>query len=397
MDVILYLEPFKYIVLFMPILCYFLYKKITHPVCIFVGVLSLQYVIYQWFQHEKYSLLTKNTELSIFLGLWGFVLGFAFVSFVILSCRRDLKFKLVIESNLLASKKLDRWFVFSIFLMVLVSAGHLLVGYKNGIDGTYSSFIVNVRMQYIGKPDSFFLLPHVAIFLQSWFVYLIIHRYRVKQVTICFVALSVICALSKLERSAIITALLTLIVIKDHASSKGVRFSSIAFVVLFILSVFFFVAWQFDQSRSLSDISFVFLDYFAKNLDTFNKYISPLPVTYDWGLVLGKYAVLFGLSEPDAIVDIDVDGSFNTYSYLKNLYLFGGSFFVFVFNVLMGAAFSIFYELRYKFDGLVLGFISFFSFSLFVSFFAYSFAWTNWLYYAISFSLIRYFTRSIIS
>lgn len=387
------IDALKYLVMLSPIVYYILYRKLTHPICIFIGILSLQYIVYQFFQPGHYSLLTQSTEYSIFGGMWAFVLGFSFISVLGFIVRKRLQIKLVYRPRGIDFSRIEQLYSLSVYMSIVVIIGHFWVGYKNGVSGTYSSFLVNVRMQYLIEPSSFSLLPHVAIFLQSWFSCLIIHGYKVNKSAFVFLLLSILCALSKLERSAIITCLLALVVLKDHGSVRGVPLRNISLGVGFVVGIFFFVAWQFDPNRTISDVLFVFLDYFSKNLDTFNKYISPLAPTYDWGLVLGKYAGLLGLDINEDLIDIDVDGSFNTYSYLKNLYLFGGTSFVFVFNVIIGVIFSVFYEFRYKMNGVVLGFLSFFSFSLFVSFFAYSFAWTNWAYYFISFAILYSFSK----
>ncbi|MGI2065103.1 O-antigen polymerase [Shewanella sp. MF08487] len=373
----IFLFPFAY---------YFLYKKLTHPIVLFIGVLSFQYLVYVFFQDTYYSELSDYSRLEIFLGLWAFLFGFITVSLLCFLFRRHYKVKVVPNFDYRSKPCFDILDGKVRFFTVFVIFAHLYIGVNNGLNGVYDSFLINVRMEHIANPGKFYFFPHMAIFLQSWFVYSIIHKHKVVSSITYLVLLTFLCALSKLERSAIICFIITLLILKDQLTYDGVPIKVVFYSFSIVFSIFIFVSAQFYTSSSIFDLLFVFLDYFAKNLDTFNRYVIDLTPTYDLSLILGPFAKFFtdnvGLSE------VAVDGSFNTYSYLKNLHLFGGVEFVVLFNTLLGFLFSIIYEARYKLNGCLLGFFSFFSCSLFLSFFAYTFSWSNWIYYAISFFVI---------
>lgn len=380
-----------HIVIFSPFLVYAIYKKLTHPIILFIGVLSFQYIIYQFFQDRYNNYLLINTIDEIFLGLWAFLFGYIFISIVSILVRQHYKIKLspnfyYVESAFFLKNKNKIK-----LLTAIVIIGHIIIGFNNGINGVYDSFLVNVRMVHVENPGSFFVFPHIAIFLQSWFVYCIIHGHEPRSAFIYLILVTFFCALAKLERSSIISIIITLLVLKDQLSYKGVSIKAIVISLVTIISIFVFVASQFYTSGSFLDLLFVFLDYFAKNLDTFNRFVVNMQPTYNLSLILGPFTRLF--ASHYEMPDINTDGSFNTYSYLMNLHLFGGVVFVIIFNALIGALFSFFYEVRYSFNGAFLGFFAFFSCSLFLSFFAYTFSWSNWLYYALSFLLIHLMMR----
>ncbi|MGL5353357.1 MAG: O-antigen polymerase [Clostridium sp.] len=381
-------------VLFAPFIFYFLYKKITHPVIIFIGVLSFQYLAYEFFQEEKYSILTDVTVSEIFYGLWAFLVGFSIVSILSFSIKSHLRIKLSPNFNSPNESLLFKINQKVKILSIVVVIAHLFVGFNHGVNGVYESFLINVRMEHVNSPQDFYMFPHLAIFCQSWFVYCFIHKYKKQESLLYLILVTLFCSISKLERTSIISLIVTILILKDHMYYNGLSIKAILISIVFVVGIFTFVASQFYVSSSFSELLFVMLDYFAKNIDTFNRFISTMPPTYNANLILGPFAKLFIFDEAAvAVIDIDTDGSFNTYSYLMNLHLFGGLGFVMVFNLLIGCFFSFIYELRYAFNGIVLGFFSFFSCSLFLSFFAYTFSWSNWMYYAICFFIIHLIVR----
>ncbi|HDT5864435.1 O-antigen polymerase [Aeromonas hydrophila] len=389
-----FLYAAAHMVLFVPFIFYFLFKKITHPVVIFIGILSFQYSIYAFFQEEKYSILTDVTVNEIFYGLWAFLVGFTVVTVLSFSIRSHLRFKLSPNFHSPNESLLFKINQRVKILSVIVIVAHLFIGFNHGVNGVYESFWINVRMEHVNSPQDFYLFPHLAIFCQSWFVYCFVHKYKKEESLICLILVTLFCSISKLERTSIISLVLTILVLKDHMHYNGLSLKALLISLFAVVGVFIFVAAQFYASSSFSDLLFVMLDYFAKNLDTFNKHVSSMPPTYNANLILGPFAKFFIFDEKTLVpIKVDTDDSFNTYSYLMNLHMFGGGEFVMVFNLLIGCFFSLVYELRYAFNGLVLGFFSFFSCALFLSFFAYTFSWSNWLYYAICFFIIHLIVR----
>lgn len=379
-----------------PFISIILHRKLFNPVVLFVGVLLIQYYFHFFLIGVEYNDLNEITKKSILYGLGSFSLGY-FVIYIFSMFIKNLKFKhafILRRDNKDTNEKL---YYLALILGLISCFFHLYTGINNGLHGSYSSFLVNVRMMYIQDPRGFFVFPHITILCQSIFLWLILINYKVKMSVFWILIITILCALSKFERSAILSVLLALLVMMDQKYFNGVKLRYISIVVGAFTAIFFLVAFQFDNKRTFFDLILILTNYFSKNIDMYSQVIMSVSPDYNPIHIFGVYARYLGFEPPQ--VNLDTDGSFNTYGYMINVFSFAGLYGLIIFNFILGVFFSLLYECRYLYNGKVLLFYSFFSFTLFFSFFAFSFFWTNWLYYFISIFIIipileKYFNKA---
>lgn len=380
------IQDLMLVIFLFPIGFYFFYRKFSNPPTIFIGVLSLQYLVYLVFSPEYYPPLSDAYEQVLLIALWAFFIGYvAVLPFEFLGAG-SYRVRLRYCPIDLYPKRLLRFYAWASLLSVIVFFGHAYVGVSNGLNGGYS-FWVNVRMTYLENKESFGLLPHIAIVLQVYFACCLLCRYKGTRSLLFFLLVTLAPVVFKLERTSLLTSLMALLVIFENSRRNGIQ--PLWLLISLILFIFFFllVAFQFAPDRPLLELAMVLVNYFSKNLMMLDRYVLTVSPTGDIAPLLGPYAKLFGMSSNN---NLFVDGAFNTYSFIKVPYLYGGGLFLGFFCFSLGVFSSSLYLLRYKFGGYVLIFYGFWSVSLLLSFFDYTYAWSNWLYYGVA-ALMFYF------
>lgn len=373
---------------FFPLLAFIIYKRLFNPITLYIGVLTVQFLLYSIFPLDEYSLLKDETVKVISLGMISFIIGYIFVFIPLLSLK-NMKIKVAISGDmfLIEKSKIERYYFIFTLIVILTISFHAVIGVYNGLSGPYGNFFVNVRMVYLNDLSSFGLWPHALILCQVYYMYCILFNVRLKKSVIIYILLSLTPLLFKLERTSLLCSMLALLIVVDIKLKNGISYFRFFLFIIFFIFAFGFVAYQFDPSRGVTGVFNVFIKYFSKNLDMFNKYIVNIDPIYDIRLLIGPYSKLFFLDKYE--FNLPTDGAYNTYSYLKNIYMYGGLLFVCVFNFFLGLLCSLIYSNLFKLNYTLLIFYSFFSFSLFMAFFDFTFYWTNWLYYAVSLILIN--------
>lgn len=362
-----------------------LHKRTFNPATIFLGMLGLQLAIYTAMAGTIYSQLSAQTLFAVSSSLLGFLVGYT----LFLSMGLPITLRWLGKRQLflpLHPRTGQRLFRFALVSSLVAAAWHTWSGMSNIADGATGDSLLDLRLVYLENLDSFGLAPHVAIFAQFLLLYLYLSGYRQRVAMTLMVIVTIYCAIWKMERSAIIMAgfsALTAIEMQQGA----LPFKKFALVLLAAVGIFGLVASLRDGWDSATDILFLMLDYFAKNLQNFETFVVGRSPIGGLDLLLGKYATTFGAATVDQ--SIGQDDYFNTYSYLRQVYMFGGAWFCPVFGFIVGAVSSIFYNFGVVRNHALATIYCFVAFALFLTFFDYAFSWTNWAYYVISAVLVQ--------
>lgn len=357
-----------------------LHRRTFNPATIFLGVLGIQFLAYGALVGTRYALPPDETLVAFGGGLFGFFAGYGLTLAFLWPVaspwiRRRQAF------GHLAPRQASRLLSIALVASLIAVFWHMLVGLDNLGQGGTGIAPLDLRTAYLANLGSFSLAPHVAIFAQFLLLFLYLHDHRPRLVMTLFLSTSVFCAMWKMERSAVMMAILAALVAYD-AKRGTIPFTKLLLASAAIMAAFVATAMLRDGWDSLDDILLVMLDYFAKNLENFSTYVVGLPHTWEAELLLGKYAQVFGA--PEAGINLGQDSFFNTYTYLKSVYLYGGAWFSAVFTYAIGTVFALFYVLAARRHSTMMTLYCFVSFVLFISFFEYAYSWTNWAYYAIA-------------
>jgi oligosaccharide repeat unit polymerase len=357
-----------------------LHKRTFNPATIFLGVLGLQLMIYALLVDKRYDPPSYTTVLTAGCGLLGFFVGYAIALVCVWpACSRSLGKQLVFYE--IRPPRAARILRIAIYASVLAMVWHTAVGLDNLSQGATGIAPLDLRTVYLSNPRSFGLAPHAAIFAQFLFVFLYLHGHRPRATMTLFIALTVFCAVWKMERSAVMMALVTALIAYEIKSGH-LPVSRLAATFCLAIAAFVSTAFLRDSWDSLGDVLLLMVDYFARNLENFSNFVSHQHPSGELSLLLGKYGTVLGVPEKELI--LDQEDFFNTYSYLKNVYLFGGVWFCGAFASFVGGAFAVLYAVGLPRRPLLATLYCFFAFTLFLAFFEYTFSWTNWAYYAIS-------------
>lgn len=346
-----------------------------NPATIFLGILGLQLAVYSSLVGTLYSAPSPRTIAAFSWGMIGFLVGYTSFAIPLWPMGRTLTFPA------LDSKWAYNAFQFSVIIGLAAMVWHTTSGLNNLQQGSTGIAALDLRLVHLANPGSFGLAPHLAIFAQFLLLYLYLHDHRPRVVLVIFIVVTVYCAAWKMERSSVIMSLFSALVASELKHRK-LPLLKLAAVTGVVVGAFIATAMLRDSWEAMGDVLLLMLDYFAKNIENFNNFVIDEQIDGSIALLLGKYATAFGAPEPD--LGLGTDGSFNTYSYLQNVYLFGGTAFCAAFGLALGALSAIFYFLGVQRSQLLATLYCFVSFSLFVTFFAYAFSWTNWAYYMIS-------------
>jgi oligosaccharide repeat unit polymerase len=357
-----------------------LHRRWFNPATIFLGILGIQLALYgALIGPGGYAEPSTNTLIASGGGLIGFLFGYVLL----------LVFWYPLAPKLMASPQafpaLPRKRATSLFRVALVCTlvalvWHAVAGMSNLADGGTGVALLDLRTGYLANLDSFSLAPHVAIAAQFLLLYLYLHGFRPKLAVTLFLIVSIGSAIWKVERSAVMMAGYSALLAYEMRRGRAIRMRWILASIVGAVGVFILTAVFRDGWENATDALGLMADYLAKNIQNFNSFVIDQPINGSIELVLGKYATVFGAAPTD--LAIGQDEFFNTYSYLRNVYLYGGLPFCFAFGVVLGALSGALF-LASKSRPLLATFYCFASFALFLSFFDYAYSWTNWAYYAV--------------
>jgi oligosaccharide repeat unit polymerase len=356
------------------------HRRWSNPATIFLGILGIQLALYGALTGpDGYTEPSSRTLLASGGSLLGFALGYVLVIALVypiagrwMGVRQ--RFQPLPQAQ---AKHLLR---LAILASLVAMIWHAVVGLNNLSQGDLGIALLDLRTVYLTNLESFSQAPHVAILAQFLLVFLYLHGAWPRTSMTCFIIVSVGCAIWKVERSAVMMAGYSGLIAYEMRSGNPLNIKTMLITVAIAITIFIATAMLRDSWDSVGEVFGLMADYFAKNIQNFNAFVVDLPVNGSLELVLGKYATVF--NAPLADIVVDQDEYFNTYSYLRPVYLYGGLWFCSVFGGIVGMTSAALYLWSLR-RPIVAVFYCFASFALFLSFFDYAFSWTNWAYYAI--------------
>lgn len=357
-----------------------MHRRWANPATVFLGILGVQLALY-WLMigPEGYAEPSERTLLASGGGLFGFAAGYLLAMLIMLPIAQPW---LGTPQRFLTlpRRRAKRLLRVALACTLVALVWHAAVGVENIGAGDTGVAVLDLRSVYLANLDSFSLAPHVAIVAQFLLLYLYLHGHRPRLTMSLFLLVSIGCAVWKVERSAIMMAGYSALVALEMRQGRPLSMRWMVGAVCVAMGVFMLTAMVRDGWESAGEVLALLADYFAKNVQNFNAFVIDQPINGSPELILGKYATVFGV--PPADIGIGVDEYFNTYSYLRPVYLFGGLWGCLAFGVALGIGSALLYlwSLRRPLVAVVYCFASF---ALFLSFFDYAFSWTNWAYYAI--------------
>jgi len=362
--------------------------RVFNPGTIFFGIQGFQLAVYSAFTGTVYQPLSDRSLVAIATGLIGFLGGYAMAATMAIATKRNgFHHHAVIGSKPAHAKQL---LYIGLACAAISAAWHTTVGLQNMSDGQSGNLLLDLRLVYLDNPGGFGLAPHILIFAQFVLLFLYLIGYSASQAIRWMVAVTIYCAFWKMERSAMIMAVYVAAVAIEERNRR-LSAKVIAYTLGAVLALFLVISLLRDSYESPVDALTLMLDYFARNLQTFDLLIVGTAPTGDWTQLFGKYAEIFGASV-DNQVSVGTDDFFNTYGYLKNLYLFGGEWFPGLYCFGLSLVFGILYNWAAQRSHHAKVLYFFLSFSLFMTFFDFTFSWTNWGYYFISALLVLLIT-----
>lgn len=358
----------------------FMHRRAFNPATIFLGILGTQLAVYGTLIGTLYEQPSAQSLLAIGGGLFGFLAGYV----MFLAIGYPVAIRWIGRPQrfpALHPRTARRLFGIALLAAVVAAVWHCVAGLANLSQGDSGIAALDLRNVYLADLGSFSLAPHFEIFAQLVLLYLYLADYRPRTTMTLMIVLTIFCAGWKMERSAVMMAGFSALAALE-AKHGNLSLKRVALAIVAAMAAFVVTAALRDSWESGSEILLVMLDYFAKNVQNFNTFIVGMPIDGSIELLLGKYATIFGARVTD--LSFGQDEFFNTYSYLKNVYLYGGAWFCPIFGFILGALSFVLYTFGALRNHAAAAVYCFVSFSLFIAFFDYAFSWTNWAYYAIS-------------
>ena len=163
-----------------------------------------------------------------------------------------------------------------------------------------------------------------------------------------------------------------------------------AFIGIVILLIGFSIIAKLTSkfgSGSVFSKDFYLWSYLSAQIQTLDKYIIAHPGASDFYYIGGVFSRLLGKSEAFRMY-LPVLSEFNVFSYIGAIYLDCGSF-AYVIQIVLGSFVAYLYCMNMKKGGYWTVYYAFYSFAIFMSFYAYQYSLTTYIYLLIAFFVIK--------
>lgn len=372
--------------LLIPIISIIITGKVFNPPSIFLGI-----SIFQVFLHLLvYGALNDDVVYIYVISSLCFFSFFFFVTYIFVAFFGNFIVPSRIKLKKINNDKLKNAFIIGCIISVLSIIFHAYVGISNGLSGGYQNFFQSMRFNYIYGESNFYIAPHMLLLSQVIFLFCIAADFKVKKSAVILIFSTISCAVFKFERMPILSIVFAIFVLINLKGKQGISFKWVFITLLGGASIFVFVAQSIGTNRTVLDALKILASYFSNQLNLFHDFVLPINPNGDFTLLLGRYAKHLGLDGSG--LELQTDGSFNVYGYLRNVYLPFGISSIISFASLAGCVFGfLFYGAQRYLPLAVL--YSLFSFTLFISMFDYTFMSTNYLYYSLFIFLFYFMLR----
>lgn len=136
---------------------------------------------------------------------------------------------------------------------------------------------------------------------------------------------------------------------------------------------------------------FYLWSYFSAQIRTLDKFVIAHPGVSDFYYIGGIFSRLLGIDDSFKMF-LPTINEFNVFSYIGAVYLDCGNF-AYIFQALLGSFVAFIYNMNQKKGGYWTIFYAYYAFAVFMSFYAYQYSLTTYIYLLIVFMAIRLFDR----
>ena len=376
------------IIIFFLVLIFSLYnakieKCYLNPLTLLNSILSLQVIVYFVCIYCNYFyVIPINTCYCYLISIISFDLSYYATTFILKSI--DKRQNLIIKSY---KPKYNLLF----HTIGIVGIFWLLSGAFRIYMSSPLSFFLAARNAALNNDHEYFGFgTHFVMMYQVYLLFkMVSNNIKLSLYIKLFVVVSIIISLCKMEKISLLIILPSLFCILEYKRINfGFKYDTKKLLILFMICLFIVVL--FPILRNNSDFSYGLehiLKYFVKGIWTFEDCVYDKWIVGDYKAILGKflYKIIPDLNIKYKIATID---GFNVYTYLAGMYVANGLISIILVNFLLGLIYSILYYLFRKGNQIFGVFYCFYIYPLILSFFSYTFALNNYLYYLLFICLL---------
>jgi len=264
--------------------------------------------------------------------------------------------------------------------------------YRIGVGGEYG-FVFNLRYAASNASESYYGAQHLSLFsLALSFYYFYFGRHFIGSLLTLPPLLAAFAMGERTTIFLVFSSIFYFLFINDKVSLKKALLPFSA-----LLLVFIYMAQATGKTSGVSSYSFIY-EYIGKGIDVFDMYVVGRPfegcASYVFGLAGRVYDNFLSVEGAcDLTSDLHVKDRHNVYTYVAAPYLYAGYLGVALIMALIGVVYAVFWNLSLTKSGYFSAIISVIMYGVFMSFYAWQFSMTFYLYFALIFAPMYYKIR----
>lgn len=371
-------------------------KDFMHPLVMYIFPFFIQYLVF-YILLDEYSAVSQGTLMLYIFSITLYIVGYLMMETIIsrvIICNKFRKLPLNSKS----------YFVYRIITVIgVVSILYEIIKYGIGTEAANIYDAMAIHIDWGGGYNVFAkYIPFFYGVVLSFFVYNYDYGTkdrREKKRFIWAVIVAYAFAIASFSRTSIMLQTIVLVYIVLYRNKKMIfrntnkiikSINKILVGIVFLLIGFSIIAKLTNKlgTGGLFSKDFYLWDYFSAQIRTLDKYVIKYPGISNYFYIGGVFSKLLGKSQ-DFRTYLPTINEFNVFSYIGSVYLDCGNL-AYIFHAVLGAFVAFIYNMNMKKGGYWTIFYAYYSYAIFMSFYAYQYSLTIYIYIVIIFFLIRF-------